>query len=328
MKKLLFNSFGAPQEVLQLVEDNVPEIKEDEILVKMRFSPINPYELHIIRGENFDLPSLPSVPGHEGVGIVTKVGAAVNSYQVGQRVVVGPVILQGTWQDYVKGKVEAFYAIPDGVSDESAAVMVNAISAYVALTEHLKIQPGQWLLCTAATTDVGQILLQFESIFGFKLINVVRNSEGENKMKALGAKHIVNTSTQDVNAEINRLTNGQGLNGIFDLVGGALGTQVINSLRYRGRMLFFSKMSGEQVSIDPMHLMGKKLLMEGFTGWHWAYGESHARKQATMDALFSLMEAGRLKLNPGTIYPFAEYEKAITHALSSGKKGKVLLSRD
>jgi NADPH:quinone reductase-like Zn-dependent oxidoreductase len=326
MKKLNFDSFGDPREVLQIVESPMPEITDEDVLIKMRFSPINPYELAIVRGENFDLPIPPATGGHEGVGIVVRTGKSVKRFREGQRVIVEPVVLPGTWQQYLKGREDQFFLIPDGVSDESAAVMMNAISTYVVLSEHLKIKPGQWLLCTASTTDIGKILLQYQPIFGFRLINIVRNKIAAEKMRALGAEFIIDASGQDIFSEISNFTNGEGVNGILELVGGKLGTEVAKSLAYRGRLILFSKMSGENLKIDPFLLISKKLSFEGFTAWHWAYNESYDRKQAAFQAVFGFLKEQKLILEPDSIYSFVDFTTAIEHAQRSGKTGKILLS--
>lgn len=328
MKKLIFEAFGNPLEVLNAVSEELPEIGDEEILVKVKFAPINPYELAIIEGKNFDLPMLPAVAGHEGMGTVVRAGKRIKRFKEGQRVILGPVTLPGTWREYVKGEEDQFFPIPDSVSDLSAAVLMNAINSYLVLSESLKVLPGQWILCTAATTDIGQLLLQYSRVFNFKLINLIRNKKGKDKMQALGAEFLIDVSSQDVLAEINRLTDGQGVNGIIDLSGGSLGTLVANSLVHEGKMVLFSKMSGEDLDVDPMLFISKTLSLTGFTGWHWAFGRSYESKSMTINAVFELLKSKKLILNPGNIYPLTQFKRAIAESMQSGKGGKVLLSME
>ncbi|MDB5231422.1 MAG: qor, partial [Chitinophagaceae bacterium] len=123
MKSVQFNQFGNPEEVLNIVETNIPEINADEVQVKMLLRPINPFELMIVRGVYSFKPPLPAIAGFEGVGVVEKSGANVTQLKPGQRVIALGV--QGTWQEFIKGNASQFVTVPEGVSDESAALIAN-----------------------------------------------------------------------------------------------------------------------------------------------------------------------------------------------------------
>src|SRR5246500_3400921 len=120
MKALIFGEPGDPTSVLKLAEIPTPPLAPGEALVRVLLSPINPSDLHMVRGRYGYQPALPASPGAEGVGIVEAVGPGVQDPMVGTRVVF--VHMWNTWREQIVCPVDRLVPVPDGLEDETAAI--------------------------------------------------------------------------------------------------------------------------------------------------------------------------------------------------------------
>lgn len=326
MKRLVFDNYGDPLEVLRIENTLLPVLAEGELLVRMMLRPINPYELAIIAGNEDERAKFPQVPGFEGVGVVEDAGIGATAFLKGQRVITMPADLAGTWQEFVIGRSNQFISVPDGVSDVQAALILNPLTCFVVLRNILNIDEGQWVLNTAASTNIGQLLIQFARIFKFKLINLVRDNNSEKHIKSIGAEHIINTERDDLISVVERLTNGCGVNGIIDPVGGSIGSLAAKILKFGGKMVLFSNMSTQMVCVDPMEFISKKLTMVGYTSKHWLNEHSYDEKADVINNIFDLIQKGSLTLRADGYYPLHEFAAAIIRSKESGRPGKVFLT--
>jgi len=326
MKRLVFDRHGPPEEVLRIEEVPVPEIKAGELIVRMLRRPVNPYELALISGGSGQALASPQVPGFEGFGVVEHIAGAAGPFRVGQRVIPAPVDLPGTWQELVTGAPCKFIAVPDEISDTQACLIVNPLTCLVIIREILNLHEGQWLLNTGASTNIGRLLVQFSGIFGFKLINAVRNKAAADRMRALGAEHIINTDTEDLRSLVDHLTKGSGVSAVIDPVGGPAGTQAAATLGFGGKMVLFSDLSKRPLSIDPMTFISKKLTVSGYTSLHWLNSSSYERKAGFVGELFAFLAEGSLELEAGEEFPLDDFAAAIRRSGVSGRPGKVILT--
>src|SRR5207249_9394608 len=137
-------AFGDPADVLTIEELPTPEPGPGQALVRMQVRPINPSDLFTIRGRYGVLPQLPATPGLEGAGVVAALGAGVNQLQIGQMVV---PLGSGTWQEYLVADADAHLAVPRGLDERAAAMLLaNPTSAWLLLHEVLRVAPGAWVL--------------------------------------------------------------------------------------------------------------------------------------------------------------------------------------
>src|SRR5690554_820190 len=134
MRALRYHAFGKPADVLRLDDVPTPEPGPGEVRVRLTHRPINPADLHTVLGRYGNLPALPAVGGHEGVGRVEQVGESVTGLGVGQRVV--PLGVEGTWREQVVVGAGDLFAVPDEVADEDAAqLFVNPLTAWLMLEQ-------------------------------------------------------------------------------------------------------------------------------------------------------------------------------------------------
>ena len=136
------------------------------------------------------LPRLPAVPGFEGAGVIVGVGEGVTDRVIGQLVI--PMGASGLWQEYVVVPAARAIPVPEPIGDRQAATaFVNPATAWLMLTETLRVEPGEWVLQNAASSVVGRHVIQLGRRLNFRTINVVRRREVIDELRALGADEVI-----------------------------------------------------------------------------------------------------------------------------------------
>lgn len=326
MKRVVFDRFGPPAEVLRLQDDvPAPQPGVGEVLVRMLASPVNPSDLMYVAGKYGLKPTLPATPGFEGVGVVEATGGGPLAWwRKGKRVA---VIFDrtGTWAEYTVTKARQVVPVPDEMSDEQAAsFFVNPATALVMTQDVLKVPRGAWLLQSAAGGELGKMVIRLGYKFAFRTINVVRRREQVDELKKLGADHVIVESDGDISDQVRKLVP-DGVRYAIDPVGGATGSQVIASLSHGGRCLLYGSLSDEPVSCHPRYFIGNDLRVEGFWLGAWAKKQGVLTMLKLFRRVRGLMREGVLQTHFAATYPLEDVAKAVEHATAPGKGGKVLL---
>ncbi|HYE75505.1 MAG TPA: zinc-dependent alcohol dehydrogenase family protein [Blastocatellia bacterium] len=324
MQSLRFNKFGEPAEVLELVELPKPEPQAGQVLVKMLARPINPSDLYFVRGIYGFQPQFPATPGFEGAGIIESIGDGVTGLQAGQKVI--PLGVIGTWAEYIVANANQVIPYPNNLSDSIAAqFVVNPLTAWVMIVDELKVQPGEWLLQTAAGSTLGRMVLQIAKLKGFKTINVVRRREQVDELKSLGADEIICSSDEDIPARVREITEGRGVKHAIDAVGGKTGSDVASSLASGGTLLVYGLLSQEPLSIDGGQMIFLSSTVRGFWLTRWMHEVDPAHRQAVATEMIKMMANGEIAPPIEAEYPMKDFATAIEHAERPGRSGKVLI---
>lgn len=324
MFSVRFDQFGEPADVLRVEERPKPVPGNGEVLVRMRARPIHPSDLLTVRGLYGSLPTLPATPGVEGVGAIETIGPNVQGWQTSQRVI--PLATPGTWQEYLIVKAEQLIPISDTMSDTIAAQFaVNPLTAWVMTTEELRLEPGQWLLQTAAGSTLGRVVLQIAKLRGFKTINVVRRREQAEELKVLGVDEVVCTDDEDLVERVMEITDKAGVPAAIDAVGGQTGAEAVRSLGRHGVMLSYGLLSGEPIPIDGGQMIFRCSTVRGFWLSDWVRSVPVERQRAVSAELLGLMAKGKIAPPIEAEYPLKDVVKAVQHAERHGRQGKVLL---
>ena len=326
MNAAVFDRVGSPREVLQVRDVPKPVPGRGEVLVRMLASPINPSDIMYIQGRYTLVPQLPATPGFEGVGIVEATGGGILGWlRKGKRVAVindG----RGTWAEYTVTKARLVVPVPKSLPDEQAAAFFVNPATAIAMTQHvLRIQPGQWLLQSAAGGELGKMIVRLGKKHGFKTMNVVRRREQVEELKKLGADEVIVESDGPIDEQVKRLTNGLGVPFAIDPVGGKIGSEVIASLGSGGRCLLYGSLSDEALSLHPRRLLSAAVRIDGFWLGDWAKRQPIRRMLMLFRQVGSLMTEGTLKSDIAATYPLAQVAEAAEHSTAPGKGGKVVL---
>ena len=274
MKRAVFEDLGKPWEVLNVQESEMPEPGEGEVRIKVTYANINPSDIMFTQGMYGIRPELPGVGGFEAAGVIDAIGSSVEMME-GTRVIFTAI---GVWQEYVIVPAKTVIPTPKGMTDEVACqAFVNPFTAYGMLKES-QLKEGQWLLLTAGGSAFAKFVIQMAAKRGINTVCTVRRDVQVTELLTLGATAVVNTETQDLRREIKALTDGKGVDYIFDAVGGQLGAQVLDALAMNGTMLVFGLLSLQSIPLNSGLLIFKNLTVKGFWLTTWMASLSREEK--------------------------------------------------
>jgi len=266
---------------------------------------------------------MPFVLGQEGAGVVTAVGADVNSVKAGDHVAWTGLL--GSYAEYACVPADRLVSVPSGVTDQqAAAAMLQGMTAHYLSHDTYPLKRGETALVHAAAGGVGLLLVQMAHHIGARVIATVSTDEKAKLARQAGADDVILYTQSDFEAETKRLTGGKGVDVVYDSVGKTTFEKGLNVLRPRGFMVLFGGSSGAVPPFDLIALSQKgSLYVTRPTLGH--YIATREELLARSSALFGMIAAGQLKLRIEHTYPLAEAERA--HRDLEGRKttGKLLL---
>ncbi|WP_020191600.1 NADPH:quinone oxidoreductase family protein [Pseudomonas putida] len=322
MKAVLCKTLG-PARNLVLEEVASPLPKKNEILLDVQAAGVNFPDTLIIEGKYQFQPPLPFSPGGEAAGVVAAVGEKAGAFKVGDRV----MALTG-WGAFAEQVAVPFYnvlPIPASMDFTTAAAfgMTYGTSMH-ALRQRGQLQAGETLLVLGASGGVGLAAVEIGKAMGARVIAAASSAEKLAVAKAAGADELIDYSQANLREEIKRLTGGQGVDVIYDPVGGELFEQAVRGLAWNGRLLVVGFASGSipQLAANLVLLKGAAVL-----GVFWG---SFAQRQpednaANFHQLFAWHAEGKLKPLVSQTYPLAEAGSAIEKLGQRQAVGKLVV---
>jgi NADPH2:quinone reductase len=308
-------------EALEFVEIPNPQPKPNEAVVKVAAAGVNFIDVYQREGR-YKVP-LPFVAGQEGAGVITALGDQVKSFKAGDRVAWTGI--QGSYAEYAAVPADRLVPIPAGVSDrEAAAVMLQGMTAHYLVYSTFPLKRGETALVHAAAGGVGLLLVQMAHNIGARVIGTVSTEEKAKLARAAGADDIILYTQSDFESETRRLTDGRGVDVVYDSVGKTTFEKSLNVLRPRGMMVLFGGSSGAVAPFDPLQLTARgSLFMTRPSLTNYIASREELESRAT--ALFGMIAAKKLKLRIEHTYPLAQAQQA--HRDLEGRKttGKLLL---
>ncbi|WP_176507536.1 MULTISPECIES: NADPH:quinone oxidoreductase family protein [Pseudomonas] len=308
MKAVLCKTLGpACDLVLEDVASPVP--KKNEILLDVQAAGVNFPDTLIIEGKYQFQPPLPFSPGGEAAGVIAAVGERAGAFKVGDRV----MALTG-WGAFAEQVAVPFYnvmPIPEHMDFATAAAfgMTYGTSMH-ALKQRGQLQPGETLLVLGASGGVGLAAVEIGKAMGARVIAAASSAEKLAVAKAAGADETIDYSQASLKEEIKRLTGGQGVDVIYDPVGGGLFDQAVRGLAWQGRLLVVGFASGTipQMAANLVLLKGAAVLGVFWGAFAQRQPEDNA---ANFRQLFAWHAEGKLKPLVSKTYPLAEAGAAI-----------------
>ena len=272
MKAVRFDRYGEPADVLTVAEQPVPEPGPGEVRLKIKLSPVNPSDLLYIRGHYSGVAEhFPSGAGFESVSVIDALGPGVEGPSVGQRVFAhnGP---GGNWSQYAVVPAQTAWPVPDDIPDEQvASLMINPATAILMVRHVLAVPRGQWLLQSAAGSELGRMIIRLAKHDGIRTINVVRRYEAVQELKDLGADAVIVSGDGPIDEQVRRIVGPRGVDFALDPVAGQTGSQIFRALSPDGRMLLYGSLTGEGVSVgdDPRLTLSGRRTLEVYWLGYW-----------------------------------------------------------
>jgi NADPH2:quinone reductase len=329
MKALVCHAFG-PWDGLRLEETAAPgPLAADEVRIAAEYASVSFANGLMVEGKYQRRPPLPFVPGTECIGIVTEVGSAVTRVKPGQRVA---ATLE--WGGYAQQVVVAEYTVypmPAGIDPRAAMHLpLSYGTAYGGLVWAARLAAGETLLVTGAAGGVGIAAVQVGKALGARVIAVASTEQKRAFALAQGAD--IALSTDGFRDEVKKLTDGRGVDVVFDPVGGPVFDACLRACAQYGRMVIIGFAQGQIQQVPANLLLVKNIALHGFYfGAHAGWGlvderaERAPRVQAMMDELFAWAAQGRLKPHVSHCLPMARYRDAMAALQSRESLGKVVL---
>ncbi|HZT00307.1 MAG TPA: quinone oxidoreductase [Terriglobales bacterium] len=320
MKAIQVKRTGGP-EVLELADLAVPEAKGNEAVVKIAASGVNFIDVYYREGRYKAV--LPFVPGQEGAGQITSVGPDVKQLKVGDRVAYTAIM--GSYAEYATVPEDRLVKIPRGVNyQQAAAAMLQGMTAHYLSHDTYPLKKSETALVHAAAGGVGLLLVQMAKNIGARVIGTVSTEEKAKLAREAGADEIILYTQSDFEIETRKLTDGHGVDVVYDSVGKTTFEKGLNVLRPRGCMVLFGGSSGAVPPFDLIQLSQKgSLYVTRPTLAHYiATSEDLERRSSDV---FGMIAAGKLKLRIEHSYPLKAAAQA--HRDLEGRKttGKLLL---
>jgi NADPH:quinone reductase-like Zn-dependent oxidoreductase len=321
MQTVNFSTIGKPADTLQVIDTFLPEPGPGEVRIKVIASPINPSDLMFVQNLYGIQPELPSGAGFEGVGIVDALGEGV-TMRTGIRVSFTAI---GAWSEYVLANQRSLIPVPDALSDEVAAqLFVNPFSAY-AMLEESGLQPGQWVLLTAAGSSFSKLVIQLCKMKGIQTIGTVRHNELDDELKALGITAIVNTEKEKLTSRVKALTEGKGVTCVLEAVGGNTASDALKCLAKGGTMILYGVLSMQNPSFNVGLMIFRELTIKGFWLTDWMRRVDSQTRQNVARNVITLLVGGQIRVPVEATYSLSEIKKAVEHSEQAGRHGKILI---
>ena len=322
MKAVLCKEFGLPD---SLVIEDVPSLKpgKKEVLIEVKACGVNFPDTLIIQGLYQFKPELPFSPGSDIAGIVKAVGEETKGFKPGDKVFA--MMPWGGFAEEAVASANVCFPIPPMMNFENAAsfLMVYGTS-YHALKDRARLKEGETLLVLGAAGGVGLTAVELGKLMGAKVIAAASSDEKLALCKKYGADEVINYKKEDLKAKVKELTEGKGVDVVYDPVGGDYSEAALRATAWKGRFLVVGFAAG-QIPKIPLNLP----LLKGcqVVGVFWgAFTQKEAGKnmQNTLQ-LIQWFAEGKIKPHIHASYPLEKVPLALTEIMERKAMGKIVI---
>jgi NADPH:quinone reductase len=325
MKAVLCKQYGPP-ESLTFEELPSPRPGPGEVVVTVKAASVNFPDVLIIQNKYQFKPPLPFSPGSELAGVVKEVGSGVSSVRPGDKVIA--FTTYGAFAEEVKTEATRLMPLPEGMDFVSgAAFLLTYGTSDHALRDRGALKAGETLLILGAAGGVGLAAIEIGKALGARVIACASSDEKLAVCREHGADAGINYATQDLRERVKALTDGRGVDVVYDPVGGPYSEPAFRSLAWRGRLLVVGFAAGEIPKL-PLNLA----LLKGAAavGVFWGdFAKREPREFAdSVRQLGRWFREGKLRPHVSQTFPLREAADALKLMAARQVKGKLVLTTD
>jgi NADPH2:quinone reductase len=323
MRAVLCQALGPPEQ-LAVAEVPAPAPQSGQVVVRVRAAGLNFFDTLIIEGKYQYKPELPFSPAGEFAGVVARVGEGVTGARAGDRVM--GYVGWGAAREEIAVDAAALARIPDGVDFATAAgLLVTYGTTIHAFRDRANLKPGETVAVLGASGGVGQAAIEVARAMGARVIACASSEDKLAFCREMGADDTVNYETADLKDELRRLTNGRGVDVVYDPVGGDQSGKALRAMAWGGRFLVIGFASGV-IPKPPLNLA----LLKGCSIIGVFWGE-HTRREperhaANMATLLHWCAERTIRPHIDRAFDLAEAAAAIRLIADRKVKGKVVLT--
>ncbi|HNR74033.1 MAG: putative NAD(P)H quinone oxidoreductase, PIG3 family [Bacteroidetes bacterium OLB12] len=322
MKAILCRTHGLPH-TLVLAEQPLPPLQPDEVLVKVAFCGVNFPDTLLIQNKYQFKPPLPFSPGGEVAGIVEAVGSDVKHINTGDRVV-GMCGWGGFAEYAVVKSIRTFVLPPDINLQAAAATFYNYATAYHALSDRAGLMPGEKLLVLGAAGGAGMAAIELGKLMGATVIAAASTDDKLKLCQRKGADYLINYSIHNVKDAVKDISQGAGIDVIFDVVGGAVAESAIRAIAWRGRYLVVGFASGNVPTFAANIPLLKGASIAGVF-WSGFAEKEPAKNASNMNQLMQWHQEGKISQQIYKTYSLANAPQALQDMMDRKIMGKAVV---
>jgi len=339
LKSIRFHQFGGP-EVLEYEDIPEPELRKDQVLVRVKACALNHLDLWVRKG----LPGvkLPHINGSDVSGDIAAVGEYVTGFQPGQRVLLAPMTFCNRCAQCVSGRQNMcpeftvlgnlndggnreliaippvnVIPIPDGLTyDEAASVPLVFLAAWHMLTGRCRVKPDDFVLVLGAGSGVGSAAIQVAKLFGARVIATAGSEAKLDQARDLGADYTIHHYQQKISEEVKKITQRAGVDIVFEHVGQATWQESMKSLKPGGCLVTCGATTGPEAGFDLRFLFSRQLSILG----------SYMGTMSELHQVLAHVFSGQLKPVVDKTFPLREARAAHERMQHSEQFGKIILN--
>jgi NADPH2:quinone reductase len=320
MRAIQMYQTGGP-EVLTLADLPMPSPGPGQVLIKIAATGINFIETYFREGR-YKAP-LPLIPGSEAAGVIEQLGDGVQGFAVGDPV--ASTSVQGSYAEYALVPAAQLVPVPAGLDLKlAAAAILQGMTAHYLSHSTFAIKPADTALVHAAAGGTGQLLVQMAHSLGARVIATVSTPAKAELARSAGADEVILYTEADFEAETKRLTDGRGVDVVYDSVGKTTFEKSLNCLHPRGMMVLFGGSSGAVPPFDLIQLSTRGSLFVTRPTLK-DYIATRADLESRAGDVFDWVAAGKLKVRAEHVYALKDAAQAQIDLASRNTTGKLLL---
>ena len=310
----------------------VREPGEDEVVVKVNSTAINPTDIQLLKGMYNVKVSYPYTPGWEGSGVIVKVGSAKNAHRLGTKVgFLRPVETThfsklGAYADYCTTDSHLCIDMPEGVTFEQASQFVINPMTAIKMIEIIKERGARSVIISAAAANLGKMFIRLAQKNGITPVALVRRDEQVKILQdEIGLDHIINTSDDDYRDQLKKLARNVKLDACFECISGDLAGELLSYMSFRSTMLVYGNLSGQPFqNMNTLSVVGKEQKIEGYLVTNFfAEGNTPKWEKAVEEAKSLYKDI--LCTNIAGSYGLHEIDKAIDTYNQNQSAGRVIM---
>lgn len=320
MRAVVCKSF-APLDQLVIEERPSAPLAVGQVRIRVTTAGVNFVDALIVQGLYQIKPPLPFIPGGETVGVVTEIADGVSTLVVGQRVL---VTSSGGFATEMVVHARQALPVPDSLTDGQAATFMQSyMTAWFSLVHRARMQPGQWLLVLGAGGGVGLAAVDVGRSMGLQVIAAASTADKRDLATSRGAIAVIDSSSEDVKARAREIS-GDGVDAVYDPIGGVMGEQCLRALRDDGQFLVIGFASGDIPKLPANQVLLRNRRVTGVEWGGWVAKHPDENQVLVMQML-AKVAAGELNPVEPTPYPFDDAAKALADQQNRKVVGKAVL---
>lgn len=322
MKALLCTRYGTADD-LELADIADPAPGPGEAVVRIKAAALNFFDNLIIGGKYQHKPPFPFSPAAEFAGEVESVGPGVTGFKPGDRVIGN--IGWGAAREKVSVATDLLVPMPQGLDfDRAAGLTVTYGTTLYALKDRGKLKPGETLAVLGAAGGTGLSAVEIGKLMGARVIACASSDDKLAFTREHGADAGINYAAADLKTELRRLTDGKGVDMVYDPIGGAQGESALRGMDWAGRYLVIGFAAGDMPKLPANIILLRSYDVLGVYWGAWVERDRAAHRE-NMRQILAWVAAGKLSPHVHAVYPLSEGPAALKAIAARQVMGKIIL---